>query len=494
MAGARSHEELIVWQLAYELKLGVYALTKSSPITGAANGELKETFDALRDAVDRGYVTHDQIVPLQRLSKRASKAGSQLIKYLRTATPPHEVPRRRSHRQAPESSGRGRREPRESEPPEPLNKTHEPPEPNDPLNRLRILRFMRSKVFAAAILVLLLAGRASAHPAPFSYLDIVFRNGGIEGSLVVHVIDVAHDLGLQPADLMNQEVVRQQAQRIGELLRPRMELRSNRRLSPEWTDVELLKDDQALRLTYRIPDEAPGAMAIDTNLFPYDQNHQTFINIYEDRELRQQLIFNVQTQEYTYYLGTAQGAIAVMNTFIPSGIHHIMIGPDHILFLIGLLLLGGTWLALLRIVTAFTIGHSVTLSLAALNVVTPPASIIEPAIALSIVFVGADNLVRGDGRDLRAWVALVFGLVHGFGFANVLRQFGLPREALGWSLFSFNVGVEIGQLVIVLAVAAALAAVRRHSVTWRQRVAFAGSIIVIAAGTYWFVERVFFAA
>ena len=136
-----------------------------------------------------------------------------------------------------------------------------------------------------------------------------------------------------------------------------------------------------------------------------------------------------------------------------------MIGPDHILFLVGLLLLGGTWMTLLRIVTAFTIGHSITLSLAALNIVTPPATIIEPAIALSIVFVGADNLVRGDGRDLRAWVALVFGLVHGFGFANVLREFGLPREALGWSLFSFNFGVEIGQVAIVLVVASLLAAV-----------------------------------
>ena len=171
-----------------------------------------------------------------------------------------------------------------------------------------------------------------------------------------------------------------------------------------------------------------------------------------------------------------------------------MIGPDHILFLVGLLLLGGSWTALLKIVTAFTVGHSVTLSLAALNVVTPPPSVIEPAIALSIVFVGADNLVRGDGRDLRMWVALVFGLVHGFGFANVLREFGLPREALGWSLFSFNVGVEIGQLVIVLIVTAALSAVRRHSATLRQRVAFAGSIVVIAAGTYWFVQRVFFPA
>ena len=125
----------------------------------------------------------------------------------------------------------------------------------------------------------------------------------------------------------------------------------------------------------------------------------------------------------------------------------------------------------MKIVTAFTLGHSLTLSLAALNVITPPAAVIEPAIALSIVFVGADNLVRGTGRDLRAWVALVFGLVHGFGFANVLREFGLPAEALGWSLFSFNFGVEIGQLAIVLVVATVLALIRKRSDALGYRVA-----------------------
>jgi hypothetical protein len=82
--------------------------------------------------------------------------------------------------------------------------------------------------------------------------------------------------------------------------------------------------------------------------------------------------------------------------------------------------------------------------------------------------------------------------VHGFGFANVLREFGLPKEALGWSLFSFNLGVELGQLAIVLVVASLLGAVRRRSHTWAYRVAYAGSLVVIAAGTYWFVQRVFF--
>ena len=93
---------------------------------------------------------------------------------------------------------------------------------------------------------------------------------------------------------------------------------------------------------------------------------------------------------------------------------------------------------------------------------------------------------------MRAWIALVFGLVHGFGFAGMLREMGLPAEALGWSLFSFNAGVEIGQLLVVVLVASALAALRHRSPDMGRRLAYAGSLAVVAAGTFWFVERVFF--
>ena len=151
---------------------------------------------------------------------------------------------------------------------------------------------------------------------------------------------------------------------------------------------------------------------------------------------------------------------------------------------------------LVTIVTMFTVGHSITLSLAALDIVTPPPWLIEPAIALSIVVVGADNLLqrKEKGRDLRAFVALFFGLVHGFGFANVLKEFGLPQEALGWSLFSFNVGVELGQLAIVLVVATALAYSRRRWPSADKWVVIGGSAAVTAAGAFWFVERVFLGA
>jgi hypothetical protein len=345
------------------------------------------------------------------------------------------------------------------------------------------------------LLVLLAARLASAHPAPFSFLDVVIRDDGVHGTLALHVVDIAYELKIDPADrLLEPAEIARTRERVVALLEPRMRVRTDVDAAIEWLGMEPAPDRHALLLRFRIPVPRPGALYVRTHLFPYDPVHQTFVNVYEDGALRQQLIFNAGSEEYVYYTGTTQGAFAVMRTFIPAGVHHIMIGPDHVLFLIGLLLLGGSWLALVKIVTAFTLGHSLTLSLAALNILMPSPRLIEPAIALSIIFVGADNLVRGTGRDVRAWVALVFGLVHGFGFANVLRELGLPGQALGWSLFSFNFGVEIGQLGIVLVVATALEIIRRRNQVAGHRVAWAGSIVVIVAGAYWFVERVFFPA
>jgi hypothetical protein len=339
-------------------------------------------------------------------------------------------------------------------------------------------------------------GRAEAHPAPFSYLDVRLDDRGISGVLVLHVVDVAHELGMTPPEpLLDARVANEAFPRIAAFLRDRLAFTADgRTLTVAWDGIEPAPERHAIRLPFHIAAPRPGALSMRALLFPYDGIHQTFVNVYEDGALRYQGIFDRGNAERVYYAGTVRGALAVAATFVPSGVHHILIGPDHILFLIGLLLLGARPWALLRIVTAFTIGHSLTLSLAALDLLTPPSRVVEPAIALSIVFVGADNLLvrREGGRDLRLWIALVFGFVHGFGFASVLKEFGLPREALGWSLFFFNVGVEIGQLVIVGIVASLLALIRGRNPVLGQRLVVAGSIVVIAAGTYWFIERVFF--
>ncbi|MEO7132743.1 MAG: HupE/UreJ family protein, partial [Vicinamibacterales bacterium] len=344
-----------------------------------------------------------------------------------------------------------------------------------------------ARVFLVAAL-LLSASPAAAHPAPFSYLDLHLDSSGLSGTLVVHDLDAAHDLGVANADtLLDPATAARYRDALVALLTPRLILTvDGAPAAVTWGGIDVVPDRQSLRLAFTVSRSRPGHVGINAYVFPYDPIHQTFINIYEDAELKLQLILDASHRDAEYYSGSTQGRWAVVKTFVLSGIQHILIGPDHILFLIGLLLLGGTLSRLALIVTSFTIGHSITLSLAALDILSPSARFIEPLIALTIVVVGADNLLVLRGRkknsapsaalgslpsaargspsseaDIRAWLAVTFGLIHGFGFAYVLKEFGLPQAALGWSLFAFNLGVEAGQLLIVAAVAGALTVVRR---------------------------------
>jgi len=338
------------------------------------------------------------------------------------------------------------------------------------------------------------AAPAEAHPVPFSYLDLHLTRAAIDATLVIHIFDLGHDLGIEPADrLLDPALVRTEMAAIAALIGSRLAIGADgRALSGSWSDPEVLTDRQSIRIHWRQPLDRPaGAIAVEGRLFPYDPQHQTFINVYDDALVAQAIIDRSHSR-FEYFTGSRQGTFAVVGKFLPSGVHHILIGPDHILFLIGLLLTGGSLRRLALIVTGFTVAHSLTLSLAALNLVTPPARLIEPAIALSIVVVGADNLMGHQGRDLRAWFAFGFGFIHGFGFANVLREMSLPARALGWSLLSFNVGVEIGQLLVVAVVATALAAVRSRSESAARRLTFVGSVGVITAGAFWFVQRIVF--
>jgi hydrogenase/urease accessory protein HupE len=355
---------------------------------------------------------------------------------------------------------------------------------------------MTRRVWLAAIVFVIGLGRPiAAHPVPFSYLDIHIEPGGLDTSLVVHIFDLAHDLQMKQADeLLDPHVIEARAGEVRALLAPRLELTANGRpVTPEWLGYDVLRERQSIRLHVRYPTTSTaGVVALHTVMFPYDPAHQTFVNMYEGETLRSQMILDANHANLEYFAGSRQGVVAVIRKFVPAGIHHILIGPDHLLFLVGLLLLGGTLRQLLFVVTAFTVAHSITLSLAALNIVSPPPRLIEPAIALSIVYVGADNLLAQGGRDVRAWIAFAFGFIHGFGFANVLREMDLPARALGWSLFSFNLGVEIGQALVVVVVASSLAALRARNPWAGQRLAVAGSIVVIIAGAFWFVQRVFF--
>jgi hydrogenase/urease accessory protein HupE len=341
------------------------------------------------------------------------------------------------------------------------------------------------------------SGPVEAHPVPFSYVDVRVQPAAIDVTVVAHIFDLAHDLKVQPPEkLLEPAALDSYGSAISELLRRRLHLEADRAALTDgvWAKPVAVPDRQSIRLQARYGQEGSvGRVDVIAAMFPYDPQHRTFLNFYEDGTIRAQAILDKNRTRFEYFAGTRQGIWAVLQKFVPAGVHHILIGPDHLLFLVGLLLMGGTIRQLLLVVTAFTIAHSITLSLAALRIVIPPANAIEPAIALSVIYVGADNLlVSAGGRDTRTWIAFAFGLIHGFGFANVLREMDLPSRALGWTLFGFNVGVEIGQLVVVVLVAFLVAWIRSRSEVAGRRLALAGSIIVMLAGTFWFVQRVFF--
>ena len=234
-----------------------------------------------------------------------------------------------------------------------------------------------------------------------------------------------------------------------------------------------------------------GTVTIAAVMFPYDPQHQTFVNFYESDALALQAILDQSKTTVEFFSGSRNGVWTVVRTFALLGARHIAIGPEHLLFLLGLLLLGGSLRQLVLMVSAFALAQALTLSLATLNVVNPPARIIEPAIALSIVYLGADNLMVRGGRDLRLWIAFGFGFIHGFGFATMLRQMDLPRYALGWSIGSFSVGTAVVQIVIVAVVGAAFAALRARSEAMSRRLVYIGSVAVVIGGAFWFIQRVF---
>jgi len=179
-------------------------------------------------------------------------------------------------------------------------------------------------------------------------------------------------------------------------------------------------------------------------------------------------------------------AIAHWGGFVGMGMEHILSGYDHLLFLLALVLAGGTIRSLALAVTSFTVAHSVTLALAVLGFVVPSARWIEPAIALSVAYVGLENFF--PRRLARPWVTFPFGLVHGFGFAGALEEIALSRSEVPWALLSFNVGVELGQLAWMIALGLLVAHLRRRPWFVRRAVPVMSALIV-AIGLVWFVGR-----
>ena len=223
-----------------------------------------------------------------------------------------------------------------------------------------------------------------------------------------------------------------------------------------------------------------------------------------ETSIAQALVFANESAEQTLTL-TAASAWQTLRQYAADGVWHIWIGYDHILFLLSLLLpavlvrragqwdpaptLRGSSVEVLKVVTAFTLAHSITLTLAALQIVSLPSRLVESVIAASVVIAALNNL-RGTISKRRWIMAFTFGLIHGFGFASVLADLGLPQGALVLALIGFNAGVEIGQLCIV-AVFLPIAFWLRATRFYRVGVLTGGSLLVALLASWWLAQRVF---
>jgi hydrogenase/urease accessory protein HupE len=244
-------------------------------------------------------------------------------------------------------------------------------------------------------------------------------------------------------------------------------------------------------LVWSCPDS--GALRYRLSLFrDVDPSAQHLVSLETEGDKRE-FALDKNTPELALSGGVPSN-FQVARHFLAAGIEHIFLGYDHVAFLIAIILWTSRLWPVVKAVTAFTVAHSITLSLAALDVVRIPSAIIEPAIAASIIYVAVENFTTREAGN-RWREAFTFGLLHGFGFASALEELGLPRAKLITALAAFNFGVEIGQVLIVATAFGLLSAVDRWQVSGATgpvrspALVHVVSFAIILLGSYWFVSR-----
>lgn len=361
------------------------------------------------------------------------------------------------------------------------------------------------------LLCLLLAAPAAlAHKPSDSYLTLQWSEARIEGQWDIALRDLDYALGLDD----NQDGVitwgelRAHHADIAAYALARLELSASEKECPLRV-IEHLVDDHSdgayavLRFAATCGGAADALRVGYRLFFDLDAQHRGLLRIESAGQTRTAIFSNTSpVQQFTV---ASAGSMRQFLDYTAHGVWHIWLGFDHLLFLLSLLLpavlirvdrawvgaerFGDAFRDVVQVVTAFTLAHSITLSLAALDVVQLPSRWVESAIAASVILAALNNLfvIAGGSRWL---FAFAFGLIHGFGFASVLADLGLPHDALLLALVAFNIGVELGQLVVVAAFLP-LAWLLRGRWIYRQGVRAGGSLLVIALASVWLVERAF---
>jgi hypothetical protein len=344
------------------------------------------------------------------------------------------------------------------------------------------------------LVLLVLSPLASAHKASDSYLilDVNGRQVGGQWDIALRDIDFALGLDLDGNGEITWGELRARLPDIDAWALGRLGLQRGGACRIEVADhlVDTHTDGAyaVLQLTGECPSTDPELSVSYQLLFELDALHRGLLRLTLDGTSHSAVLAPERAEQN--FVAGQSSRLAQFGQYLVEGIWHIWIGFDHILFLLALLLPAvlvhenGGWRGVARfrdalhevlwVVTAFTVAHSITLSLAALGLIQLPSRLVESAIAASVVLAAANNLkplVEG-----RRWlVAFVFGLIHGFGFASVLAELGLPQQALVLSLLGFNLGVEVGQLAIV-AVFLPLAYALRNTGFYRRGVFIGGSL------------------
>jgi hypothetical protein len=342
------------------------------------------------------------------------------------------------------------------------------------------------------------AAPAAAHPLDIGYLRIDAEASDVAVVLDVHVNAAARLAGLDPAAIDAAAVARHAAELADATLRASPIVTAS---GPcRWTTAAATLVDRTASITAHAA--CPAAVRALRWTLPFLAQARispTFQVLVKARIAGDDHVAIADKLRPTLALAAKESL--GFATFVWTGVEHIGAAPsqwhgasgwhlpdgiDHILFLLALMLAGGSLVRILGIVSGFTLGHSITLALSALHVVRPPAAVIEPLIALSIAFVAAEAFLGRFERQ-RWKVAAGFGLIHGFGFASALNQLQLSTRDLASALFGYNLGVELGQVTIVLALAPLLLALQRHPRLHPVVRGLAAAIFV--AGLYWFVAR-----
>lgn len=361
----------------------------------------------------------------------------------------------------------------------------------------------RTAVAAAAVGVLLVwSAVAGAHSRTSTFAEVAFAQrpaSAISWTVRVRAADLAAPLGI-PEGAGPGAVLARGAEAAA-YVAARLTV-SDRdgggACAPTWdaptTDATAPEPTLRFAIRFACP-RAFAALRLRYDLFfDLDELHSGFATVAFDDDRRATVIFRRDVREIV--LDRPRSLLAELRAYVGLGIEHIFTGVDHLAFLAALLIAAArerpraAVAATLRIVTAFTVAHSITLIVAAIRPTLVPTSWVEPAIALSVCWVAAENLRAGQGH--RRWpLAFAFGLVHGFGFASVLREIGLPSRGLVACLLAFNLGVELGQLAVVTATLPLLLLLAaRAPGLFRRGVVIGGSLALALAGAVWFVARV----